>query len=178
LSANCFGVVTSGPSRTRRRQASPPALSSTKPVAPPPRVSAPGLPVGFDDQQHPPAVPLRGSSSAPLPILLAWHAELLAAQRECAAVATTLEAAEARRHTAWAHYLELVGNRYEDDRQSPVSRAAGGPQTRGRDKGKARASPGDGDESAELGDEGKSIDEVDSGLRVQDDDLSGSMDLS
>jgi hypothetical protein len=86
-----------------------------------------------------PAVPLRGSPSAPLFDLLAWHAEVLTSEREHVTAAAALSTASARRSTAWSQYFQLLGARHADDESGLASEGVS----------KERASPDEGDVESE-----------------------------
>jgi hypothetical protein len=111
-----------------------------------------------------PPVPLHGTANAPLPELLAWHAEVLAADREHAASAAATAAAFERRRVAFKRFVALIGI-YRDDRNALQAGEASADTPKAVDKGegKARASAGGSDAEDEMADEN---DELESEMDV------------
>ena len=144
-------------------------------------MSQPALPSGSKRLGNLPLVPLHGSHNAPLSSLLAWHAELLAADRECTTAEAAVEAAAYRFQVAHRQYLLLRGRAYDDDKSPQAAPGSDDPPSGGngkrRGKGKARASQGDGDGDAEYEMEVEDAEDVMHGSRFDGDGRDGGMNL-
>jgi hypothetical protein len=168
------------PSRLLRRQRSPSPLALVAsgaspdiaaPVAVPAGSGRPTLPGDGKFPAEPPFFPRRGTSSVPLPVLLGWRAEVLAASQAhdvasqaAQAANAALGAADRRRDFAWTTYYTFLGLAYDDEHAEAgtSSQAKGKGKGKGKakgkakGKGKARAPPsdvGDDDGESEAGDE-------------------------
>lgn len=97
-------------SRKRRRLSPPPPPAPVKAATP----DSPPEPLILPPDELP-AVPLYGTGSAPLSVLLASHTEVSAATRDHTAAALALDVADRRRRTALSSYLLLLGMRFVDD---------------------------------------------------------------
>jgi hypothetical protein len=71
-----------------------------------------------------PPVPLRGTLNAPLPELLAWHAEIWTAYRETAATAAANAAAAERLRFGISRYSTLIGFAFKDKAAQEAQEAA------------------------------------------------------
>ena len=129
-----------------------------------------------------PLVPLHGSHNAPLSSLLAWHAELLAADREYTTAEAAAEAAANRFQVAHKQYFQLFGHAYDDAKSPQAALGSDGPPSggngKGRGKGKAPTSQGDGDGNAEYEMEVEDAEDAMHDSRFDGDGRDGGMDLA
>jgi len=167
---------------SRRRQPSPQPLAQPKLIVPFATALRPALSVFCSDDKYseePPDVPRYGSDLASLPILLAWHAEVVAATREHTAASASLDAATRRRRTAWENYFALLGLVFNDTRSSPAARASHTSPV--KCNGKERASTPNAGEAEDENDstaEDEDEEDVSWELEGHDNEGEGRMDLS
>jgi hypothetical protein len=115
------------------------------------------VPTGGTPFEELPFIPLHGSASTPLASLLAWCAEIFAAEHEHTAAATALDVAAKCHHIAFEKYTLLLRLDYDDHWSSGGSEASGGPLLTYQDKGKGKSrnsggvSPGDAEDELEVG---------------------------
>jgi hypothetical protein len=118
-------------SRSHPRRQSPARVASSSVVAakplppalsPPPKLT-PLAPVDGSFMEEIPPVPLRGTPNAPLPELLAWHAEIWTSDRECASTAAANAAAVKRRRFATRRFSALIGIAFKDKEEQEAQEA-------------------------------------------------------
>jgi hypothetical protein len=84
-----------------------------------------------------PSVPLLGTPNTPLSELLAWHGELLTADREHATNTAAIAASLERRRIAFKQFLRLICI-HGDDQKAARAAAASGDTSIAVDKGKGK----------------------------------------
>jgi hypothetical protein len=104
-----------------------------------------------------PPLPLHGTANAPIAELIAWHHEVLAADRACSDTVAAASAAVERRRIAVSRFVKLqagyIGDKMIVEETAASSGAGGsGGKNMGKGKGKARASSDDDDDEDEAGD--------------------------
>jgi len=88
-----------------------------------------------------PAVPCHGSASVSVPVLLAWHAKILAATHDHAAVTAALEATDQCCHLVMGNYLLLIGGQHVNDCLLGAKDPRQPPAVEGNRKGKGCGCP-------------------------------------
>jgi hypothetical protein len=112
---------------SRRRNQSAKQLEPVNAAAPSAFPSDASLAVLYDlrsNGKYPkvlPDVPIMGVDNCPLPILLGWHLEAVAADCAYTAAMANIKAAWLRYETAWGNYLELLGDHY-DKHSTPMAK--------------------------------------------------------